>query len=32
MSIYMPANADQTQQWTIEYVKDGEVVLAEYLK
>lgn len=30
MSAYMPASDHEKQQWTIEYVKDGEVVFTEY--
>lgn len=32
MSAYMPASADHEQQWTIEYVKEDEVVFTEFLK
>lgn len=31
MSAYMPASADDEQQWMVEFVKDGEVVFTEHI-
>jgi hypothetical protein len=31
MSAYMPASADDEQQWTVEFVKGGEVVFTEHI-